>query len=316
MKETLLKGGSLARTSLIEENGKTFVRKKISLEKEREYGYYRWYSQLKKLQRIGGMFPGKFVEVLDFGVLKGAEKFAYMDLEYHEDAVNCYEYLCEEGRTRSEAHSLARSIRDSISEIHDYPIDSFEGAMGLYFEEEIMSKLRECHRHSNSFRYIFDQSKIPSMLPKLRDIALQLHIPNESLTHGNLTLENILFLRDSGKVLFIDVYEENIIDNKYNDYSQLLQSASSHYELTCEHGESFSVPKAMTHFNEELYLIMNDQMTEREISLTLFFECSQFYRMLPFKLKASRNAFESINSTTPFLRIAERLTEDLINDES
>ena len=39
MKETILKGGSLASTSLIEDNSNTFVRKKISLSKDREYGF-------------------------------------------------------------------------------------------------------------------------------------------------------------------------------------------------------------------------------------------------------------------------------------
>lgn len=43
MKETILKGGSLASTSVIQDNNNTFVRKKISLGKEREYGFCRWY---------------------------------------------------------------------------------------------------------------------------------------------------------------------------------------------------------------------------------------------------------------------------------
>lgn len=310
MIKKILKGGSLANTCVVEENGKTFVRKKISIAKEREYGYYRWYSQLKKLQRLGEMFPGKFVRVLDFGVSKSDETLAYMDLEYHEDAVNCYEYLCEEGRTMGEAKNLARSIRDSISVVHNFSIKGCNNAMSLYFEEEIMSKIRECYRSSEDFRLAYNSSGIPEMLPELRDIAIKLHVPTESFTHGNLTLENILFLKGSQRVLFIDVYEENVIDNKYNDYSQLLQSANSDYELICEHGEFPVVPKAISQFNTELYHIMRDQMTEKEILLTLFFECSQFYRMLPFKLKASRG---NVNSTLPFMEVAKRLTEDLIN---
>lgn len=306
MSETILKGGSLATTSVITEDGQTFVRKKISLDKEREYGYYRWYSQLKKLQRFDKMFPGKFVKVLDFGLLG---EFAFMDLEYHEDAVNCYEYLCED-RTDREVEILAWKILSEVRDLHNFSIDSSQYAMELYFEEEIMSKIRECYRHSGSFRSIYNNSKIPAMLPTLKEVAVRLHLPTESFTHGNLTLENILFLRNSQEVLFIDPYEENIIDNKYNDYSQLLQSANSHYELICQYGDDYEVPSAISLFNQTIDDFMRNALNGRERRLTWFFECSQYYRMLPFKLKASGG---DIAALMPFLQTAERLTKELID---
>jgi hypothetical protein len=310
MIETILKGGSLATTSVIDEDGKTFVRKKISLEKEREYGYYRWYSQLKKLQRYDKMFPGKFVKVFDFGVLRDrrGEHHAHMDLEFHQDSVNCYEYLCEPDRTRAEVVRLARLIFGSVAELHEVEIDSSEGAMGLYFQEEIVSKLKECLK-DESFKRVYNDSLIPSMLPSLKEVALHLHKPVESYTHGNLTLENILFLRASESVVFIDPYEENIIDNRYNDYSQILQSCYSHYELLCDYGPDYKVPRAMVWFNSYAGSLMALGMTREELLLTRFFECSQFYRMLPFKLKASKD----MSDVMPFLRVAETLTGKLIN---
>jgi len=310
MIETILKGGSLATTSVIKENGKTFVRKKISLEKEREYGYYRWYSQLKKLQRFSRMFPGKFVKVLDVGHLKDrkGESFAYMDLEFHLDAVNCYEYLCEPDRTLKEVKDLAKSILSSIIEVHEVLIDTSNNSMELYFEEEIISKIKECQKYAR-FNYVYKDSLIPTMLPALKEIAAYLHKSVESYTHGNLTLENILFLRSSKTIVFIDPYEENIIDNKYNDYSQLLQSANSHYELLCDYGPDYKVPKAMRQFNGAVNALMGVGMSREERLLIQFFECSQFYRMLPFKLKASKSMLDVV----PFLRVAERLTRELIN---
>lgn len=48
MKIRDLKGGSLSNTELHEIDGVRYVKKKINLIKEREYGFVRWYSQLKK----------------------------------------------------------------------------------------------------------------------------------------------------------------------------------------------------------------------------------------------------------------------------
>ena len=59
------KGGSLSSTNLIEDRGELFVRKSVSLINNREYGFQRWYSQLKKLQRYSVMFPGLFPSVLN-----------------------------------------------------------------------------------------------------------------------------------------------------------------------------------------------------------------------------------------------------------
>ena len=55
--------------------------------------------------------------------------------------------------------------------------------------------------------------------------------PIETFTHGNLTLENILYLKEKNKIYFIDPYEENIIDSPLAEYSQLLQSSNSLYEI-------------------------------------------------------------------------------------
>ena len=62
--KTKLKGGSLSSTSFCTENGLSFIRKKVSLVENREFGFYRWLSQLKKLQRLGNLFPDLFPRVI------------------------------------------------------------------------------------------------------------------------------------------------------------------------------------------------------------------------------------------------------------
>jgi hypothetical protein len=52
-----LKGGSLSSTFLIKEKNRKKIRKQVSLTKNREYGFVRWYSQLKKIQKYNKLFP-------------------------------------------------------------------------------------------------------------------------------------------------------------------------------------------------------------------------------------------------------------------
>ena len=66
MKIRDLKGGSLSNTELHEIDGVRYVKKKINLIKEREYGFVRWYSQLKKTQRLSNEFPNLFPKLLMF----------------------------------------------------------------------------------------------------------------------------------------------------------------------------------------------------------------------------------------------------------
>lgn len=315
MKETILKGGSLATTAIVDDGEKKFVRKKISIAKEREYGYYRWYSQLKKMQRLGRMYPGMFVKVIDFGYeerhvrFRSHESYAYMDLEYHPDAVNCYEYLCEK-RTDNEVINLFNKIIWKLNMLHVVRIPSFSNSMNLYFQEEIINKLTDATATHMGFNHLLhEESNITHMLKPMREKAIKLYVdPFESWTHGNVTLENILYLRDSDEVLFIDPYEENVIDNKLNEYSQLMQSSNSHYELMVQHGDKFEVPEGIKNFNIVLKGHLNKHLTNTERMLVKFFEASQYYRMLPFKLKANRN----IDAVRPFLETAERLTQEFL----
>ena len=47
-----LKGGSLSGTYLVSSGGRKKIRKEISLDGDREYGFVRWHSQLKKMQNV------------------------------------------------------------------------------------------------------------------------------------------------------------------------------------------------------------------------------------------------------------------------
>ena len=229
-----------------------------------------------------------------------------MDLEYHEDAVNCWTHVCE-CEDKEEVKRIFSKIVEKLDQLHKVKLNTCRNSIGLYFKEEIESKIQECLATSPDFRKLYDETGVSHMLPELETAAYILYKnPVESYTHGNITLENILYLPQTGEVLFIDPYEENVIDNKYNEYSQLLQSCNSNYELMCEGRED--IPEGLRVFNSEMHRLLQTRLTPDEIKLVKFFECSQFYRMLPFKLKANNNAYD----TLPFLKVASNLTKEVL----
>ena len=74
-----LKGGSLSSTFLVKEKNKKIIRKEVLLTKEREYGFVRWYSQLKKIQKYNKLFPEIYPKLLNVSYLKNK---AYFDIEF------------------------------------------------------------------------------------------------------------------------------------------------------------------------------------------------------------------------------------------
>jgi hypothetical protein len=96
------------------------------------------------------------------------------------------------------------------------------------------------------------------------------------------------------KITFIDPYEENIIDSKLAEYSQILQSSNSLYELynsekVAIHGNQVSiiknVPYGLEYFNRLFKSFIKERLTPDEIKIVKLLEISQFVRMLPFKME-------------------------------
>ena len=107
MKVTQLKGGSLSSTSLYEDGDRKFIRKSISTKDNREYGYVRWYTQLKKLQRLAetGLFP----KVLDVNYSNNS---AYFDIDYLEGYRDVKTILAEDTLTENQIETVPKSIGD------------------------------------------------------------------------------------------------------------------------------------------------------------------------------------------------------------
>ncbi len=321
----ILKGGSLSSTYLIEKGNLKFVRKDVSLNENREYGFYRWYSQLKKLQRLGKLFPEIFPKILSYGIKKND---AYLDMEYIENSVNGFEFL-QSNPSKSEVDVFLKVLIETMEKLHSNKMESFKEALSLYVYEEIERPLKFCISNDKSLKkfseyesiFLNDLETIPilSRMQEIYDfIEKYHHNPQECYTHGNLTLENILWVQKEEKMIFIDLYEENVTDTIYNEYSQLLQSSNSNYEAYNELCADIKGNKvylkvektpAMEYFNNKFLKWVKQKLSPEEIKITRLYEISQFTRMLPFKMHVSKEKMIF------FYSLASHLLDKLLGEE-
>ncbi len=299
------------------------MRKDISLLENREYGFVRWHSQLKRLQRFGELFPGVFPRVLEVG---REDSRAYFDLEFIEGSVSGFEFLAG-NPPAPEVRSYFDALVETMDRLHALRRPSSPKALGLYLYEEVERPLAVCAedeafrsflRHPTLFFNGVEVPPVSRSLPALYELADRDYRNGwECYTHGNLTLENTLWVPAEKRIWFIDPYEENIADTVYNEYSQVLQSCNSLYEARnglppAVEGNrvSLGLPPypAIRAFNRLFWEFLRQRLTGPEIRIVRLYEVSQFTRMLPFKLRVARDRMIFFYALASFL--AYRLLED------
>ena len=314
-----LKGGSLSGTFIIRKKNMLLVRKQVSLKKNREFGFQRWLSQLKKIQYYNSSVKNIFPKIIDAGSSK--EK-AFFDIEYYNNYQNSFEKL--NSKTSISAKKLLSKIIAKSNKLYQIKIPTIKNNIELYFEEEINQRVKILKKkiNKNFFKnsYIYYNNEkvlhLNNQLKFLKEIFLKnRNLVNETYVHGNLTLENILY---NGKnVIFIDPYEENYIDTIFNDYSQILQSCNSNYELLNNSKfkvtqnriiVNYKISKNMSLFNKLFRKYLIKKFNFNEIMLIRAFEVSQFIRMIPFKIAVNED------KAILFYGLACKLIKDLKND--
>jgi hypothetical protein len=293
---TTLKGGSLNSTCLHVVDQNKFVRKSIRTDADREYGYVRWYSQLKKLQRFNQMFPGLVPKVYDVGV---TEYGAHFDIEYI-DAVDVKTLFRTNQLTDAQVSDIHDKIWQGFDTIHATQYRPNSSSLLLYFKEEVEQKLTDARKfvEFDNF-YDLDQYEfcghrvqgVKQLFKQFQKLFDQT-IDHESYVHGNPTLENILYSTDTQQLVFIDLYEEGIVDSKYVDYSQILQCSNSLYGIINDTEKTIKgdyinvdilVPSSLTKFDQLFNAELKNRCNDQQYNLIKLFEATQFFRMLPFK---------------------------------
>lgn len=319
----VLKGGSLGRTELIQmDDGDLRVRKSISSTKNREYGEVRWHSQLKRLQRYDSLVPGIFPKVLQLGT---TDDTYFFDIEYFEGFCNLKTYFCDFIPNSEQIQLIALRVIESATQLHSHSIfDSYQGSLEVYLQEEVLQKLSdacddfEFRNFSNYSTINLNGVNFPSLysqIPWLREFVAKIEIDSECFTHGNLTLENILIHPESLEIRLIDPYDENIVDCREADFSQILQCSSSHYGVMSAYepmvnGNSvvlkYEAPTPLVQFNAIILENLHSPKLNLNVLLLDFLHFSQFVRMLPFKVQSG-----DINKAKLFYALSCKLIHEM-----
>jgi thiamine kinase-like enzyme len=313
-----LKGGSLNFTAVYQDNDKKFVRKMISRMADREYGYVRWYSQLKKLQRFNEIIPGYVPRVLDVGT---TNEGAYFDIEYV-DAKDI-KTIFKTHTSQEDLVKINQRLWEAFDKLHHHSYSANKSSLGLYYQEEVLQKINDARKFPDFEKfyqidhYDYRGQKIKGMKTLFKDFEklFDQEITSECYVHGNPTLENILYSDQSG-IVFIDLYEESIVDSMYMDYSQVLQCSNSHYGMLNDgnlyvDGNAVStdvdIPRALVDFDELFNKELSLRCDQKTLRLVKLFEATQFFRMLPFKCHGS-----SVNSAKYFYAHACSLVNKIL----
>jgi fructosamine-3-kinase len=293
-----LKGGSLSSTYYIKSYDQEYISKEIVRDQNREYGFVRWYSQLKKLQRYNTIYPNLFPKVIDTGV---DHNKAYFKLEYMKGFRDIKTILTNDTLTDEQIFRMSQAVWKGLNQLHSVTHDAIPGAGNLYFEEEVLQKMTdalavpefaEFYAHGT---YEYDGRIVQGIGASIHDLEnffSELKLIQEENIHGNPTLENILYSFEEDRVVFIDVYDESMIDSRFLDYAQVLQCSRSHYgyindnkvdigKVSVTH--RLQIPKNFETFNYHFESEIADSRTKEIVDV---FEATQFIRMLPFKVLA------------------------------
>jgi len=290
-----LKGGSLSSTFLIKEKNRKIIRKQVSLTKNREYGFVRWYSQLKKIQKYNSFFPKIYPKVLNVSYLKNK---AYFDLEFCKTFTDIKTILAKKELEKKKIKKINNALCEAFKIMHKSKFVAIKGLPSLYFKEEVQQKIFDAKKHEeflnfykiNKFEYngktVYG---INSYLSELKIFFNNLNLQHEEWIHGNPTLENTLYSFIEDRVIFVDPYEESIIDSRFLDYSQVMQCSNSGYGYINDRKiivngnmvtNNLVLPLNFSNFN----IFFKERMLDKKIiNIVKILEATQFIRMLPFK---------------------------------
>jgi hypothetical protein len=291
-----LKGGSLSKTYRLPQYD--LVCKEIIRDKNREYGFVRWYSQMKKLQRYNTIYPNLFPKVLGVDV---DDNKATFKMEYMKGFRDIKSILANDTLTDEQIFRISQAVWKGLNQLHSVTHDPIPNAGKLYYEEEVWQKLKdaiavpefaEFHAHGT---YEYNGRIVQGIGASFHDLEnffSELKLIQEENIHGNPTLENILYSFEEDRVVFIDVYDESMIDSRFLDYAQVLQCSRSHYGYINDNevligGVSVThrlqIPINFETFNSHFESGIADSRTKEIVDV---FEATQFIRMLPFKVLA------------------------------
>lgn len=299
------KGGSMAKTFLIEKENQQYVRKEVEdksglglskLEKQAD-----WIIDLE--QEVAQSFPD--VVEKNFG-----DSFGYYHMTYHE-MPSFRDYLIEAGEVNDDIRRILKEIISYGAKIAREEISNTD--LSSYVKKSHIDKmLQRCEmvtQKDDIFNSFFDApflvingkkysnfKEITSTILNNKDLMNLLSPKQMYRSHGDFTFQNVL--TDGQEFKIIDPRGEGE-DHLYYDISKLFQSSSSKYDLFTEgnyvvdyslndNSINYKILENESLFNDTLNVIKEEIPkafpVEKEWELiALFYEASHLVAMAPFR---------------------------------
>lgn len=300
------KGGSMAKTYLIEKNGELLVRKEVQdtsglgiekLEKQAD-----WILELEN--EVAEIFP--IIDKKDFG-----KDFGYYDMSYH-DMPSFRDYLVEVGEVNEDIKRILREIVAYSAKISSKEEISNKDKKSYVKKSHLDKMEKRCEivvKKDDTFRILFNVPEIivngtqylnfHNIINKISNDSklLELLSPKKWYrSHGDFTFQNVL--TDGKNFKIIDPRGEGE-DSLYYDISKLFQSCQGKYDLFSEgnYNATYSLNnnsinyEILNHeslFDEALELIKQEIPKAFSLEkdweiIALFYEASHFVSMVPFR---------------------------------
>lgn len=234
-------GGSFAETLLVEEGGKTFVRKRAAKDCNLAIGYHRLRDQFRTLERFSQL-DADLVPLL-FCEENNSHEYFY-DMEF----LSGYAPLAECG---NEVRAAALDQLFDRFDTHLYCHRSANsGATEDWFRRHLQMKIDpkiEALAAHDRFRPLLvgdgveiDGQSYPSLERVLARIRSKEVLPKLlpqylSLVHGDLTFQNVM-TREDGDTKVIDMEAQDSLEAIELDLGKIFQSTHSQYETWSHSG--------------------------------------------------------------------------------
>ena len=296
------KGGSLSSTKLINHpKFRKCVLKEVSNYSNREYGFVRFCSQIKRHSQLQSCEPELFPEILKVGIDIKNQK-AYCIYKHMEDFISIFDFLNDHQISDIKLNQTASNLIKSLEKLHnnEFNIPLIKGSFEFYLKEEMISPLIEYEKYLDIHNKTFEGIEVESchdVISKIYGLFKKLEKKDDQtycMIHGNATLENILINPKTLEISFIDVYDETYCDVALSDYSQVLQCSKYFYGIRMRKQKNDK-----DEYNYKLidagknFKVFNDAIEKRLIInkdqalLLRLLTASQFIRLLPFRIKSN-----------------------------
>tara|TARA_Y100000031_G_scaffold124089_1_gene139686 strand:+ start:3686 stop:5758 length:2073 start_codon:yes stop_codon:yes gene_type:complete len=304
------KGASFSETLLVEDEEKLFVRKRASKRHDISLGYVKLKNQYKTIERFHKLSPS-IVPTL-YGEHEDSMEY-YYDMEYLSQ-----HKLLWECSTKEKTQALNCLLETMSNDIYSFKSDiAFSGndwltnhlSNKIYRKFDMLEEYPELLKFVNNETLIIDGEHYEGFNILLERVTntnlMDLLAPKKfSAIHGDLTLENILYLPPNDVKIF-DMDGGEFIDAPELDMGKMLQSIVACYEdwahsnpilFKSEGNDEIITEYKIRKPNNKLLELCMEKWGEILVNTReetyrkgLFYMSLHLIRMVPFRLKISKD---------------------------